>query len=54
MLESEQPPGISGSYIESMLKSIKVSMELLQEEVSGMAETLESFCLNTIIKQEMT
>jgi len=47
MSVSEPLPNISKSYIESMLISIKDSMVHLEDEVSDMAEMLESLSHNT-------
>jgi len=42
----ELSPEISSDYIRQMLESIKASTERLEEEVSVMAEMLESFSVN--------
>jgi len=46
MSESGTLQDISSNSISSMLESIKVSMEHLEDEVSAMAETLESLSAN--------
>ena len=46
-------PGISLDSINSMLKSIKASMDSLGEEVFAMGETLESLSAS-ILTKEMT
>jgi len=46
-MASELAPGTFQDYIKQTLLSIKVSMEHLEDEVSGMAETLESLSVNT-------
>lgn len=46
-MESVTESKSSQDYIKQMLLSIKDSMEQVQDEVSGMAETLESLLVNT-------
>ncbi len=47
MSVSESQPDISSNSISMMLKSIVDSMARLEEEVSVMAEMLESLSVNT-------
>ncbi len=46
-MESGKVPNISLDSINMMLVSIKASMEHLEDEVSDMAEMLESSLVNT-------